>query len=62
MLENVAFNAVEAFQQGQESHGPDILQKEFDINLLDFAETLQLFYFDVKKYIISMIAKLSKQR
>ena len=37
--QNVAFNAIEAFQQGQEYHGPDIWQKyeKFGIDILDFA-------------------------
>ena len=38
----MAFNAIEAFQQGQEYHEPDVWQKyeEFDIDILDFADTL----------------------
>ena len=62
---NVAFNAIEAFQQGQEYHGPDIWQKyeEFGINILDFADTsMYLLCLDIKKYITSMIPILLKQR
>ena len=38
---NVVFNAIEAFQQGQECHGLDVWQKceELGIKTLDFVDT-----------------------
>ena len=60
---NVAFNATEAFHQGQDYLGPDALQKyeEFDIDILDFADTLMhLLYLGIKKYSIIMIPTLLK--
>ena len=64
-VKEVAFNAIEVFQQGQEYHGLDVWQKyeEFGIGILDFADTsIHLLYFGIKKYIISMIPTLLKQR
>ena len=60
---NIAFNAIEAFKQGQEYHGPNVWQKyeEFDIDILDFADTpMHLLNLGIKKYIISMIPTLLK--
>ena len=60
---NVAFNAIEDFQQGQEYHGPDVWQKyeKFGIDIFDFAETpMHLLYLGIKKYIISIIPILLK--
>ena len=62
---NMAFNAIEAFQKGQEYHGPDVWQKYegFGTNILDFADTpMQLLYFSIKKYMISMTPTLLKQK
>ena len=61
----MALNAIEDFQQGQEYHCPDVWQKyhEFDIVILDFADTpMHLLYLGIKKHIISMIPTLLKQR
>ena len=44
---NVAFNAIEAFQQGQEYHGQDVWRKyeDFGIDILDFADiSMNLLY------------------
>ena len=42
-LKNVAFNAIQAFQQVKEYHGPDVWPKGIDI--LDFAYTpMHLIY------------------
>ena len=43
---NVTFNAIEAFEQGQEYHGPDGWQKyeDFGIDILDFADTSCICY------------------
>ena len=62
---NVAFNAIVAFQQGQEYHGPYVWQQyeEFGIDIFDFADTpMHLLYLGTKKYIINMIPTLLKQR
>ena len=62
---NLAFNAIAAFQQGQECHGPDIWKQyeKFGIDILGFADSpMHLLYLGIKKYIISMIPTLSKQR
>ena len=61
---NVAFNAIEAFHQGQEYQGPDVWKKyeEFVMDILDFAETPRhLLYLCIKKYILSMIPTLLRQ-
>ena len=62
---NVAFNAIEALQQEQEYHGPDVWWKneEFSIDILDFTDNpMHLLSLSIKKYIISMISTLLKQR
>ena len=51
-LKNVALNAIEAFQQGQEYHGPDVWQKyeKFGTDILDFADTpMHLLYLGLRK-------------
>ena len=61
---NVAFDAIKAFQQGQEYLEPDLWQKyeEFGIDILDFSDTpMHLLYLGIKKYIVSMIPTLLKQ-
>ena len=61
---SVAFNAVVAFQQGQEYNGPDVWQKyeEFCIDILDFADTpMHLLYLGIKKYIISIETKIETE-
>ena len=65
LFKECGFNAIEVFQQGQECHGPDVWQKydEFDTDILDFADTpIHLLYLGIKKYMISMIPALLKQR
>ena len=60
---NMAFDAIEVFQQGQEYHGPEVWQKykEFGVLNLDFSDTpMNLLYLGIKKYIISMIQALLK--
>ena len=62
---NMAFNAMETFQQGREYRGPDVWHKyeEFGIEILDFVDTrLHLLYLGIKKYVMSMIPTLLKQR
>ena len=55
---NVALNAIEAFQQVKEYHGPDVWQKyeKFGIEILGFADTpMLLLFLGIKKYIISKL-------
>ena len=62
---NSIFNAIDAFQQEQEYHGPDVWQKydKFGIDIFVYADTpMHLLYLGIMKYIISMIPTLLKQR
>ena len=59
----MVFNAIEAFQQGQEYHGLEPWQQyeKFGINILDFSDTpIHLLHLSIKKCMINMIQSLLK--
>ena len=61
-LKNLAFNAIESFQQGQEFFSPKMLQnyEVFGISILDFEDANAFVVLDHKKYITSIIPSLLK--